>query len=108
MKPITMSDVRLIAGEGKLSADDVLAAVNGHLRMHSCNPAMRERAAPQPCADLTVTELIEWLANPQYTNGVLDFDAVNHMRSAAELLDRLLLPLSPDAGVGMPSSDTPS
>jgi hypothetical protein len=31
-KPITMSDVRLAAGEGKLSAHDVLAAVNAILR----------------------------------------------------------------------------
>lgn len=31
MKPISMGDVRLAAGEGQLSAHDVLAAVNGIL-----------------------------------------------------------------------------
>lgn len=31
-KPITMSDIRLVAGEGKLSASDVLAAANAVLR----------------------------------------------------------------------------
>lgn len=34
VREITMQDVRLIAGEGKLSAHDVLKAVNAHLRMH--------------------------------------------------------------------------
>ena len=33
MPEITMQDVRLIAGEGKLSAHDVLNAVNAHLRL---------------------------------------------------------------------------
>lgn len=32
---ITMSDVRLVAGEGKLSATDTLAAVNAVLRMRA-------------------------------------------------------------------------
>lgn len=31
MNPISMGDVRLVTGEGKLSASDVLAAVNGIL-----------------------------------------------------------------------------
>lgn len=33
IKPITMSEVRLCAGEGKLAAHDVLAACNAVLRM---------------------------------------------------------------------------
>jgi len=35
MNPLTMSDIRLVAGEGKLSAKDILAAVNGVLRMRA-------------------------------------------------------------------------
>ena len=31
-KPLTMSDIRLVAGEGKLTAHDVLAAANAVLR----------------------------------------------------------------------------
>ena len=34
-KPITMSDIRLAAGEGNLSAHDVLAAANAVLRMRN-------------------------------------------------------------------------
>jgi len=49
-----------------------------------------EAAAPAPCSDLSIGELIEWLHSPQYTNGVLDFGAVKHMAAAAELLERLI------------------
>ena len=45
--------------------------------------------APQPCAELTVQELLEWLRQPQYTNGRLDEHAAEHMVSAATLIERL-------------------
>jgi hypothetical protein len=50
--------------------------------------ASRNSQSPDPCADLTINELIEWLDAPQYTNGFLDSEAANHMSAAAELLDK--------------------
>lgn len=47
VREITMQDVRLMAGEGKLSAHDVLKAVNAHLRMHQVV------SFPRACRDAT-------------------------------------------------------
>lgn len=69
-------------------------------------PVERERIAldsnaPEPCSDLSVGELIEWLDSPQYTNGFLDFEAANHMSAAAELIEKLLtLSHQPEGGGG--------
>lgn len=51
--------------------------------------AIMDRASPEPCADLTINDLCEWLANPQYVNGILNFEAVRHMMAAAKVIDRL-------------------
>lgn len=45
--------------------------------------------APEPCSDLSITELIEWLYQPQHINGILDPGTIAHMESAARLIERL-------------------
>jgi len=47
LKPITMNDIRLHAGEGKLRAQDVLAAANAVLRMRQSNLPQSLRGEPQ-------------------------------------------------------------
>jgi hypothetical protein len=43
-KPLTMSDIRLMAGEGKLSAHDVLAAANAALRLRKNSDGRTDEA----------------------------------------------------------------
>lgn len=51
---------------------------------------MLEAPAPEPCADISVRELLQWLFMPQYTNGSLDDDHKLHMESAAVLIEKLI------------------
>jgi len=58
MKPISMGDVRLAAGEGQLSAHDVLAAVNGILASRR-----RSLTAALSCPDgfrLAAFQFVQW------------------------------------------------
>jgi hypothetical protein len=55
-----------------------------HLRNR---PYGLEQSAPEPCSDVTVEELLEWLHQPQYTDGYLDHDHARHMAAAATLIE---------------------
>jgi len=55
--------------------------------------ALYEVPAPEPCSDLSVGTLLEWLYSPQYTNGFFDFEAANHMTAAAKIIEAAALPL---------------
>jgi hypothetical protein len=58
-----------------------------HLRNR---PYGLEQSAPEPCSDITVEELLEWLHQPQYTDGYLDHDHARHMAAAATLIEHNL------------------
>lgn len=70
MQPITMSDVRLIAGEGKLSAHQTIAAVNGVLRMRAGQQF--GRAASMMVAKIIEDEIGGEVCTPEWAQAAAD------------------------------------
>lgn len=81
-RKITMSDVRLVAGEGKLSAHDVLAAVNAHLRIHPIGPdeAAIRADERERCAKIADDRWREWRSS--YEDDLDGMDTCNDIAAA--------------------------